>query len=153
MTIADIDLATEEVKFPNGASFSVRGLSLEDVAAVVRIHGEAVQGFFLKYSGQRERLQQTGVAEAGLALLQGAPALAAYLIATAADEPELTAKVQKFPMGVQMDALEKIAKLTFDAAGGPKKFFEAVVRLLQGTTGLMTEFNQSRIGSLVSEDK
>ena len=44
---------------------------------------------------------------------------------------------RKMPIAVQQDALEKIARLTFDASGGPGKFVEAVIRLVSGTTNLM----------------
>lgn len=153
MALADIDLDYAEVTLPSGKSFSVRGLSLADVTRIVRHHGPVVQEFFLRYAGNRDDLKKTGIAETALALLDSAPALAAEVIALAADEPEHAAKVRKFPMGVQMDALEKIAALTFDSEGGPKKFGEAVVRLLQGTTSLLSDLNQSEIGSLASGGK
>jgi hypothetical protein len=153
MTLADIDLDYEEVTFPNGKSFSVRGISMLDVNKLIREHGPEIQVFFAKYAGADNGSPSTAVAEVGLSLLDSAPSLAAKIIAHAADDPDQAEKVQKFPLGIQMDALEKIAKLTFEAGGGAKKFGEAVVRLLQNTTNLMGEFNQSTIGSLVSDGK
>lgn len=151
--LADIDLEYAEVDLPNGKSFSVRGISLLDASTLINAHGDEVQAFFMKYATDRGAIKDQGVADVGLALLNTAPVLAAEVIAIAADAPDQATKVQKFPLGVQMEALEKIAKLSFDSEGGPKKFFEAVVRLLQGTTGLLNEFNQSAIGSLVSGAK
>lgn len=154
MALADIDIDYEDVTLPNGKTFSVRGLSLLDVSSLIRDNGAEIQAFFLRYVGDAKGTPSpTAVAEVGLSLLNSAPALAAQIIAYAADDPDQAPKVQKFSLGVQMDALEKTAKLTFEAGGGAKKFGEAVVRLLQGTTNLMGEFNQSTIGSLASDAK
>lgn len=133
MALTDFVLPTEEVSFPGG-SFAVRGLSLEDITVLLTTHGPVMEQFFKKYSGSPE---ESSPMEIGMSLVAQAPTVAAQIIALAADEPEKADVIRKMNLAVQQKALEKIAKLTFDASGGPGKFVEAVIRLVQGTTNLM----------------
>ncbi len=133
MALTDFVLPTVEVSFPGG-SFAVRGLSLEDVTKLLAAHGPLMEQFFAKYSGAPE---STSALEVGMGLINQAPLLVANIIALAADEEHLVERVRKLPIATQQDALEKIARLTFDASGGPGKFVEAVIRLVSGTTNLM----------------
>lgn len=145
MAIADFVLPTMEVQTPDGKTiFAVRGLSLDDVAALVAVHGPVMETFFTKYQG-------IDVADAdsmaiGMELLGKAPALVANVIAVAADEPKLWTKVLKMPVAIQMDALQKIGKLSFDASGGPGNFFGLVKQMVVGMTGLMGNLNPSQNG-------
>lgn len=131
MAIHDFVLPTLEVTLPGGASFAVRGLSLQDVTLLISQHGPVLEEFFNKYSNEADAMQ------VGLGLLGKAPDLAAAIISLAADEPGEARKILRLPIAVQQDALEKIAHLTFEASGGPGKFVEAVMRLISGTTNLM----------------
>ena len=150
MSLADFDIAMKDVPLPNGKSFSVRGVSLVDISMLLRNRGDEIRAFFSKYSAD-DAADQTSAA--GMKLLESAPDLAAELIACAADEPKMVKTALRLPISVQLDALEKIAELTFDAEGGPKKFFEAVIRVMQGTTNLLGDVNRSTIGSLGYDDK
>lgn len=141
MAIADFILPTEEVKIPGG-SFAVRGLSLEDVTVLISSHGPVMEDFFARYSGNED----FDAMQIGMNLVNSAPALVAQIIALAADEPDQAQKIRKFAINVQQEALEKIAKLTFDASGGPGKFIEAVIRLVKGTTNILTGAFPSQIG-------
>lgn len=135
MALEDYVLPTLEVQLPDGKkSFAVRGLSLEDVTVLIADHGPALEGFYAKYSGA----DTSEALAVGMGLINQAPVLAAQVIALAADSRDKTELVRKLPIVVQQDALEKIALLTFDANGGPGKFIEAVVRLVKGTTNLMS---------------
>lgn len=133
MALKDYVLPTMEVTLPDGGSFAVRGLSLDDVAQLLVKHGPVMETFFTRYSGGVE----SNAMEVGMGLIAQAPALVAQIIALAADAPEMEHVVRKMPMGIQQDALEKLSQMTFDASGGPGKFVAAVVRLIQGTTSLM----------------
>lgn len=133
MALTDFVLPTEEVSLPGG-SFAVRGLSLEDITVLLAKHGPVMEQFFKKYSASPE---ESSPMEIGMSLVGQAPALVAQLISLAADAPEKADMIRKFPLAIQQDALEKIAKLTFDASGGPGKFVEAVIRLVSSTTNLM----------------
>ncbi len=135
MALEDYVLPTAEVQLPDGKnSFAVRGLSLEDVALLISDHGAALEGFYGKYSGS----SSAEAMAVGMSLIGQAPILAAQIIAIGADSREKVDLIRKLPIVVQQDALEKIARLTFDASGGPGKFIEAVLRLVKGTTDLMS---------------
>lgn len=149
MALKDFVLPTKEVALPDGSSFAVRGISLEDITTLIADHGPVMEDFFRKYSGDTSQ----SPLEVGMNLIGQAPLLVANLIALAADEPKMTAVIRRFPLNVQQEALEKIADLTFDASGGPGKFMEAVIRLVKGTTNLMGGLTPSPNGSLESGGK
>lgn len=133
MAFEDFVLPTEEVQLPGGSTFAVRGLSLQDITLLISKHGPVMEEFFRRYSAN----EKANPLEVGMGLIAQAPGLVAQIIAIAADEPNKADTVLKFPLVVQQDALEKLSKLTFDANGGPKKFVEAVIRLVKSTTNLM----------------
>lgn len=136
-------MGLKELKFPEatieipGGSFAVRGLSLDDVAFLVRRHGDALGRLFREFTASEAELTSAGVAGFLVPLIDSMPGLVSELIACGAGEPDEAAQVRRMPFPVQIDALEKTIDLTFDAAGGPKKLAETVVRLAQGTTGLL----------------
>lgn len=133
MSLADYEPVREVVTLPRGGSMHVRGLSLEDFATLFRAHLtdlEAVVHIFAQNQTPETAGQQ--VIKHGIGIVRDAPALATTLIALAIDEPDHCEKVRKLPLAVQMMAIEKIAKLTFEEAGGPKKFVEGLASLLQG---------------------
>ncbi len=76
-----------------------------------------------------------------------APGLVAMIIALGADEPDAQAEAMTLPFSVQMDALTKIARLTFTQAGGPKKFLESVAALMRGVTETAVKLRLSKTGS------
>ncbi|MBK3745539.1 hypothetical protein G3A39_40990 [Paraburkholderia aspalathi] len=161
MALSDYNILTQDIALPGGNSFPVRGLSLIDVTSLFRSRGPEIQAYFAKYMGDKptgKGAKATDLAsklsgELGIQLLDAAPMLAAEIISCAADEPSMAYTASRLPITIQLEALEAIATMTFDAAGGPKKFMEAVMRVLQGTTSFMGDLNQSTIGLLASEGK
>lgn len=135
MAFEDFVLPTEEVQLPGGSTFAVRGLSLQDITLLISKHGPVMEEFFRRYSGD----DKANPMEIGMGLVAQAPVLVAQIIAIAADRADKVETVLKFPLVTQQDALEKLAKLTFDANGGPKKFVEAVLRLVKSTTNLLSD--------------
>lgn len=134
MALSDFVLPTKEVQLPGGGNFAVRGVSLQDIAVLLAQHGPTMEAFYQRFS-----TDQQSAMEVGMGLVKEAPALVAQIIAIAADEPDMASTVLRFSITVQQEALEAIAKLTFDAAGGPGKFLEAVTRLVSNTTNLMAK--------------
>ena len=138
---------TASVYLPDGNSFAVRGLSLEDISILLRTHYAPIKMLFDKYAGQSALL---GVAQAAteepvglgsleavaLEMIQVAPGLLADAIALAADEPGEAATVRKLPASNQVDAAEKIILLTLKAEGGLEKLVETVSRLTASVTDL-----------------
>lgn len=144
MGLSNLTFPEATIQSPGG-EFAVRALGLEDVSELVRSHGPAMKTAFDQFTGGATtedelkdiQLTEQGVASFILPLLESAPTLCAEVIARAAGEPENVAIVKRLPFPVQVDALEQIAVLTFETAGGPKKFLETVVRLTKGTTELL----------------
>ncbi len=135
MSLKSLRLPEAKVELPDG-DFVVRGLSLNDVSILVQRHGKRLNELYQQFTEQGDLTTET-VAAFALPLLQSAPEIAAELIACAAGDPDDAEIAGRLPFPVQIDALEKIAILTFEAGGGPKKLLETVVRLAQGTTSLL----------------
>jgi len=135
MSLKSLRLPEAKVELPDGG-FVVRGLSLNDVSILVQRHGKRLNELYQQFTEQGDLTTET-VAAFALPLLKSAPEIAAELIACAAGDPDDAEIAGRLPFPVQIDALEKIAILTFEAGGGPKKLLETVVRLAQGTTSLL----------------
>ena len=135
MALTDFVLPTLEVPLPGGSTFAVRGISSQDVAVLISQHASAMETFFARFQSGAAQTQSD--LETGMSLIIEAPALMAKVIALAADEPSMESVVARLPVGVQLDALQKIAKISFEASGGPGEFVDAVVRLVKGTTALI----------------
>lgn len=144
MGLKHIKLPEATVEFPGG-NFAVRGLSLDDISFLLRRHGQRLQALFAELMGKPVGAELTvdSVASFAMPLIEAAPELAAEIVACAADghSPEEIAIARSLPLPTQIDALEKTLNLTFEAAGGPKKLLETVIRLAQGTTGLLQEIS------------
>lgn len=138
-------MGLKNLKFPeatiefSGGDFAVRGLSLNDISWLVQRHGQKLNNLFTQFQQSADELDTATVAAFALPLLQSAPEIAAELIACATGDAEDAEMAAQLPFPVQLDALEKLVELTFSAGGGPKKLVEIVVRLAQGTTGLLAE--------------
>jgi hypothetical protein len=143
MSLKDLKLPHEEVKVPGGDKFAVRGLSLADIMSIVRKHRATVSALFDRYASV---IEGQGVSEVGRELLEAAPDVAADVIAHASGDPDAADVAARLPFPVQLDAIEKIGRLTFEAEGGPKKVLETVIRVLQGTTNFMADLRSSTSG-------
>lgn len=149
MALKGYRLPTLEVELPNDGQFVVRGLSLPDITFLVGRHGDTLRTLFDRYSTNGDVVIDD-LGGIGTSVLETAPTLAAEIVAIAADEPDEIDTIMKLPFPVQVDALEKVGKLTFDTAGGPKKVIETVIRVLRGVSDLTVDLRTSKAGSLVS---
>lgn len=140
MGLRDISIPEELVKVSGGEVFAVRGLCLDDISYLMRRHGPHIKKLFEDFT-QKGEVTVEGVAAFAMPILQSAPEIAAELIACAAGERDATSITARLPVPVQLDALEKLALLTFDAEGGPKKLLETVLRMAQGVSGLVAQIN------------
>ncbi|MFC3724405.1 phage pre-tape measure protein [Neoaquamicrobium sediminum] len=152
MALKGYRLPTLDVELPGGDSFPVRGLSLPDITFLVSRHGDTMRTLFDRYSGD-ETIAISDLASVGTSILETAPTLAAEIVAVAADEPDEMETIMRLPFPVQVDALEKVGKLTFDTAGGPKKVVETVIRVFRGISDMTADLRTSKAGSLVSGGK
>jgi hypothetical protein len=124
-------IQTETVETAGG-EFAVRGLSLPDIAEIF----EAERAPLSKLFGEIAVDGAGGVLlddMAGLAvkLASVAPSVVARIIASAADEEDETIALE-LPFPVQIDALEKIGRLTFATEGAAKKVMETIIRMVKG---------------------
>lgn len=131
MAIKDYIAKRGTVTYPGG-EFSVGPVTPSTIVALVQGRVPEVKRMFddLKAKGltDPESLDMTQIA---IAVMGMSPDFLAEFIAQAANEPGTGSTVLTFPIGVQIDALDKILDLTFEAEGGVKKFGEALVRLIQ----------------------
>lgn len=140
MGLKDLRIPEEIVEVtPGGESFAVRGLNVDDIAFLVQRHGETLTAEYERFAASDTELSAQAISQFLVPLIDRAPALVSEVIACASDDTSQEAMQTARRVGfmVQVDALEKIADLTFTAAGGPKKLVETVIRLAQGTTGLL----------------
>jgi hypothetical protein len=129
-----------------GGSFDVRGLSLSDITVLVGFHKERLTELFdqfaIKDANGLKQLSPDASLDFGATALTAAPLLVAHVIAMAEERPHgqdpAISVALKLPVDVQIDAIEKILKLTFSTEGGPKKVLETVVRAVVGTTKFAT---------------
>ncbi len=114
MGLADLKLPTETVEIPDMGDFTVRGLSLPDLSHIMRLHGTALEAIYLENVVRAgDEAPEMSISSIGTAVLQSAPEAVALAIALAADEPNLVGVARKLPIAAQMDAIEKVLKLTF----------------------------------------
>lgn len=150
MALFDYEIPKRDVQLPGGNSFAVRGFSLEDITMLIDEQGPVIQQFFDRYSSNGQFRADASPVAALMDLTKQAPGLTASIISRAADEPGTEAKIRKLPVGVQIDALQKVAELTFEASGGPGNFVETVISLMRGLGSVAASQSVSMIGSKAS---
>lgn len=111
--------------------FQVRGLSPEDAMGLYYRHAGQLSTLFDEFVNKTKSGTPVEAMDVGAALVSGAPRIMAELICIAADDSdeETIATVLKFSAGVQVDALLKIADLTFREDMPPEKFAALVVAM------------------------
>lgn len=121
MALKDITVETAEVLVGSG-SFHVRGISPADINAVLTVNRASVELLFdlaeSKGINSLADIDEGKLLEVAQAAVGEVPDLIAGIIAQCEDEGSIEnwMKVRKLPITVQIDALTKIAKLTFTDA-------------------------------------
>lgn len=113
-------------------TFSVRGLSLSDLAVLIRTHLPDLEGLFEVFQ-KGGGLDDVDVLSLATSLAAEAPGFTANVIALAAGEVDATNSAAALPFPVQVEALVAIGDLTFKEVGGVKKSLEMVTTLLMKT--------------------
>lgn len=134
MSLADIRqaLPREEVSCM-GASFFVRGLSLTHLSALIAGRRTDVQTALNRWADV-----QGDAGAFASTLITELPALAATVIALAADEPDQADAVMDLPAPVQVEALAKVARLTFENPAKAGEFLATVLRAVQAGKAVAT---------------
>lgn len=116
----------------------ITGLPLDAIVDISRRHWNDVNGLFGNLVSQVEADQDINLDMAnwlGGAVLTALPQVAAEIITVCAGwSLEAAEIVRALPAPTQLDALDKIAALTFTSEMPPKKVIETVVRMLVGAT-------------------
>lgn len=130
MGLADYQPSRETITF-KGGSFKVKGLSLDDVGVLMKHHLSDLDALFALYAKDVNPDMAAAVtAQYAVSLIREAPGLVANVIALGAEEPDNVAFARRLPMPVQVEAIKRIALLTFEEAGGAKKFFASLTELV-----------------------
>lgn len=133
MALKDYAIRREDIALPGGNSFNIGPISLAVAVTLLVSRKDEVKAAFdmLKDKGLTDEPDPYLI---GMALIEFAPGIVNEAIAHAANEPGAAAQVAQLPIGVQLEAIEKMFELTFEAEGGVKKFGETLVRLVQKAT-------------------
>jgi hypothetical protein len=128
MALADYQPLRRVIPF-RGGEFSVRGIGLDDVAVLMHDYLSDIDRLFDLYDNSATK--DLASAQFLVSLTREAPALVGTLIALACDEPNNVEQARKLSLPVQIEALKAILELTFEEAGGYRKFFESLGNLLK----------------------
>jgi hypothetical protein len=130
---------TMPVPVADNEAFNVSGLSLTDIVQLVDVHRDALEEGFNRFSGRDPNSVTENEAMAVVMdMLQKVPPLAAHIISISAKDIENYADYLDLPLGVQIDALQKIGELTFASGGGPKKIFDLAMKAARARVGSST---------------
>lgn len=133
MSLLNFQIATKKVTFGGGA-LEFRGLSLNDVSALMGNHLAEIDTLFQMY--EKEEQRDTAVQEAvkfATTIVSKSPMIAAKMIALTSvddDDSQLAAKVavaERLPLPVQVECVRAVFEITFQESGGAKKFLDSVM--------------------------
>lgn len=144
MSLKKLRLPHATVEF-SGGDFTVRGVSLRDLALLMRHHRPAMTKLFdeLK-AGKNMALDATLILALGESAISAAPELVSDLIALAAGDTDAESReiAQRLPFPVQLEAIKQIAFLTFEGEDGLGKLAETVVHMAQSVSSAVTELQK-----------
>lgn len=131
MSLADIQIPRDEVTF-RGESLSFRGLSLNDFSTLMRGHMEELSTLFDMYDNAETR--DTAISQSAhfaIKIVKEAPNMVAQLIVLASDSPqEHIEHAKRFPLPLQVECVRCIINVTFEEAGGAKKFLDSLMGMV-----------------------
>lgn len=128
---------TKTIKLPGKqGTFEVRGLSLEDITALLNQSLPAVTVAVEHYrDSTREVFSNRSMGDFIMTLATEFPGLAAQVISIAADDPTKEDTVRRYPAGVTSKALIAVAELTLEEMGDltdPSPALASLVRQVSG---------------------
>lgn len=144
MGLRDLVIPTELVKISDSDGFAVRGLTPSDVLGLYQRHAGDLSSLYDKFVGKANSGEGFNSGEVLASLLSGAPHILGEIIALATDsDPRGTDWAAdcmiavRLPAGAQVDALEKIGRLTFTSDMPAPKFFGLVIQMAQSATAVI----------------
>lgn len=130
--IADLVIPFETVEFGD-KRYQVRGLGLAQILYIVRQHLDALTPIYESAASGELFADPTAIA---IQMGERFTPVAGTVIACAMGRASAADKVAQLPLSVQIDALDKIVRLTLVAEGGLEKVMEIVVRAIEGAASL-----------------
>lgn len=138
MPLSEFKESTETVEF-KGGSFEVRAITLPDVALLIEVHEDVISSLVMKVREKAPAFEAQNAEDIGEVtsqiitdLIRESPTLVATLISRCADEPDQMGNASRLPISVQIDAISKIAKLTFTDMASVKKLIADVMSIVSG---------------------
>ncbi len=131
MPLAGFQPETRVIQLAGDNSFHVKGLSLNDIAVLLREHFPDLD-VLVEMFQDFENVTRDQLNPLILALISQAPGFVSNVIALAAGEGD-SSDAEKLPGPVQVKALLAIGELTFTEVGGVGKAMEMVAGLLTKT--------------------
>lgn len=145
--LADFSPQRRVVEF-KGGSFDVKGLSLEDITALVGNHLSDMEQVFAiteqALAEKNNKIEEVDMGALAMSFARQFPSFVADVIAHAAGEPAHVDKARQLPAPLQVQALIEIVELTFDEVGGIKKAMESVTGLIKSRPQLAAMMEQIR---------
>lgn len=153
MALHSIVIPRKEVPLADGQSFTVSGVSANQVFTLYQRHREDLTSVFDRFAG-RSPSEPNEVLNSLEGIISQFPVLVGEVIALSSgyhpDDATFTDEATKtkwqaafeasvmLPLPVQVDALYKIADLTFSPDMPAKKFFSLLVGMIQQANGTTT---------------
>lgn len=113
------------------APLMLRGISLDDVTGLLGTHLPEIEKIFEMYN--KPDVSEHAMAETlktAVVIVKDAPNIVGQMIARCADEPDMSDVARTLPVDIQIECIEKILTLTFEEAGGAKKFGDKMLGLV-----------------------
>jgi hypothetical protein len=132
MGLKSLVIPTLPVEVSGDEGFVVRGLTSVDLRVLMTTYASDMSEIFKLLAGGGNGLvaQSEDAAAMVGTLIHRSPAICAMAIALASGEEDAFENALLLPFTVQVDAITKIAKLTFASEGSAKKFFQTVMNLI-----------------------
>ncbi|QPC91449.1 hypothetical protein [Mesorhizobium sp. INR15] len=115
------------------ASLTVYGLGVVHITHIVRHHRAVLDQL---YNDAIVGKLEGSVEQIAMSIIDDFAPLAAMVIACGTGAPTQTEKAAQLPFSVQVDAIEKIVRLTLVGEGGLEKLMEIVARAMSATAKL-----------------
>lgn len=136
MALRDIVIPTKTIEVFD-SSFEVRAISMPDLMEAIQDFGPAMASAFDKFqSGELEAITTPQVIQYAV---REFPDLATAVICLASDsyDQETMQKVRRFPIPVQVEALESVFSMTFRSEADVKKLLESLTRMVTAGAGIL----------------
>jgi hypothetical protein len=111
----------------------LRALNVNDLSLLIEAHGDSLRELWDAWAAAKDAPTEASRADRlWLMLVQRFPAVTASIIAVSADEPDAEDQARALSFATQLDAVVKIARLTFEEVGGLGNFLSSLTVAVQG---------------------